>query len=101
VPAAQLAPAFELPKGKPVYLTLHEGDTNDAGLQLLENQLSKEVNFMKLDASSDEGKEAAEAFGIEKLPAAVVADSNGNVLAKVEGALTTREMDRALKDLVK
>lgn len=64
-------------------------------------QFSDKVLFMSLDWSSDKGKEAAAAYGIEKAPAAILVDKNGNVVAKTEGALSAPDMEQALKDLTR
>ncbi len=102
MPAAQVAPSYELPRGKVVYLTLvPTRETKEAGLQLLENQYGDKVEFIRLNWSSTDGRKAADAFGIDKAPAAVLVDRNGDVVAKTQGALTTLEMERALKDLMK
>lgn len=68
---------------------------------MLENQFGDKVEFMRLDWSSTDGRNAAEAFGFEKPPAAVIVDRDGHVVAKTQGALTTLEMEQALKELVK
>lgn len=101
MPLAPVAPVFNVPKGKVVYIALVPTRTNkEAGLQLMENQFGNKVLFMRLDWSSADGKRAAEAYSIEKAPAAVIVDKNGRVVAKTEGALTSQEMKQELKDLV-
>lgn len=101
MPLAQAAPEFEVPKGKIVYVALQPTRASkEASLQLLENQFGSKVEFMILDYSSTEGKEAAAAYDIDKPPAAVIVGKDGRVVAKTQGALTSLEMEQALKDLV-
>jgi hypothetical protein len=91
-----------LPKGRPVYLTLEKDPSaKDDRLQLIKSRFSHKVVFIRIKASSARGKEAAAAYTIGKYPAAVLVDKDGAVVAKQQGALTSVEMEQALKGLAR
>ena len=99
--AAQLAPEFKLPKGKPVLLMI--GSISAHGLDNAFDQIKREfgarARFIKLDWSSTDGKDAAREFSIQNPPAFVLADAKGGVLAKTEGTIDASSMRATLKAL--
>ena len=65
---------------------------NKNAVSQVERQFAGKVNFIKLDWSSAKGKEAATAFTIEKAPASIVIDLQGNVVAKIQGPVSAAAM---------
>jgi hypothetical protein len=100
VNAAQLAPALKLPKGKPVcVVVLSKGDYKP-DLSSMEREFGKRVRFVKLDWSSDTGRNAARQFSIQKSPACIVTDAEGHAVLKMEGALVLPMIRSSLAKLV-
>ena len=85
--AAQLAPEFKLPKGKAACLIVVSKTDYQPRTAELEKEFGSRVRFIKLDWSSDAGRDAAKEFSIQKSPACVVADAKGHVVLKMEGAI--------------
>ena len=94
--AAQVAPGFTFPKGRPVLLLVGA----NGAFSELEREFAGRVRFIRLDANSTAGRDAAKEFSVEKPPASVLADSKGRVVGKIEGTLSAAAMHSMLETLV-
>ena len=94
--AAQVAPGFTFPKGRPVLLLIGA----DGVFSEMEREFAGRVRFIRLEWDSTAGRDAAKEFSIEKPPASVLADSRGNVVQKIEGMMSAAAMQLMLETLV-
>ena len=58
------------------------------------------VLLQGLDADSTRGKDALQQFSIERTPAYVFADSEGHVLEKIEGSISSADLRAKLDKLI-
>ena len=101
--AAQLAPEFKLPKGKPVLLMIRSSRAHglDNAFDQMKREFGVRARFIRLDWSSTDGKDAAREFSIQNSPAFVLADSSGKVVAKQEGIASAEAIRAKLRSLLK
>jgi hypothetical protein len=95
-----LAPAYRFPKGKPVCLIVLSKGNYRPDFTSMEKEFGDRVRFVKLDWSSDKGRDAARQFSIQKPPACVVTDAKGRAVLKMEGALTLPVIRSSLTKMV-
>lgn len=57
--------------------------------------------FRKMDWSAKGAEPVIEQFSLGRAPASVIADADGHVVHKLEGAHDARKVEEALKSLIK